>query len=95
MNQHPQTVYEDFDMFADAQALLTATEHVAEEKVVAARQRLAVALDKGKKALGQLQKKAGEGAQLAHKTIREHPYEIAGLSFGLGALLGFLWTRRG
>lgn len=96
MNKHTPAVYKDLDSFADdAQALLAATEHVAEEKVVEARQRLSVALEKGKKAWGQVQRKAGEGAKLADETIREHPYETVGLAFGIGALLGFLLTRRG
>jgi ElaB/YqjD/DUF883 family membrane-anchored ribosome-binding protein len=96
MNKHTPAVYKDLDTFTeDAQALLTATEHVAEEKVVEARQRLKAALEKGKRAWWQLQKKAGEGAKLADGTVREHPYETIGLAFGMGALLGFLLTRRG
>ena len=96
MNKQTSSAYKDIDSFAeDAHALLAATEHVAEEKVVEARQRLSVALEKGKKAWGQVQKKAGEGAELADETIRDHPYETVGLAFGIGALLGFLLTRRG
>jgi ElaB/YqjD/DUF883 family membrane-anchored ribosome-binding protein len=96
MNKQTPQVYKDLDTFAeDAQALLTATEHVAEEKVVEARQRLTAALEKGKKAWGQVQRKAGEGARIADDKIREHPYETVGLAFGIGALLGFLLTRRG
>ena len=96
MNKQTSTTYKDIDSFAeDAQALLVATEHVAEEKVIQARQRLSAALEKGKKAWGQVQRKAGEGAKVADETIREHPYETVGLAFGIGALLGFLVARRG
>ena len=96
MNKHTPTTYKDLDTFAeDAQALLAATEDMAEEKVVEARQRLSAALDKGKKAWGQFQKKAGDGARIADESIREHPYETVALAFGVGAVVGFLLTRRG
>ena len=45
-NHHVQTHEEAGHLMEDAQALLTATAHVAEEKVVEARKRLAAAIEK-------------------------------------------------
>ncbi len=78
----------------DAQALLAATAHIADETVVAARKRLATALDEGKDLLERVREKAIEGAKAADETVREHPYHAIGLALGAGALLGFLVGRR-
>jgi ElaB/YqjD/DUF883 family membrane-anchored ribosome-binding protein len=82
------------DLADDAKALLAATADVAGEKVAAARHRLATALEKGKEAWGRVQEKAYEGAKEVDQVVRKHPYETAGVAFGLGLLLGFLLTRR-
>jgi ElaB/YqjD/DUF883 family membrane-anchored ribosome-binding protein len=78
----------------DAQALLGATAHIAEEKVVEARRRLATALERGREVWGQVQEKAVAGAKATDQAIREHPYQAIGVAFGVGALLGFLFSRR-
>jgi ElaB/YqjD/DUF883 family membrane-anchored ribosome-binding protein len=82
------------NLVEDAQALLAATADVAEGKVVEARKRLAVALEKGKQAWGHVQDRAVAGAKAADEVIREHPYQSIGVAFGLGALLGLLLGRR-
>ena len=78
----------------DAKELMSATAHVAEEKVVEARKRLGAALERGKEAWNTIQDKAAVGAKAADQTIREHPYESIGIAFGIGALIGFLLSRR-
>lgn len=78
----------------DAQALLTATGHIADETVVAARKRLATALDEGKDLIERVQEKAIEGAKAADQTVRGHPYQAIGLALGVGAILGILLCRR-
>jgi ElaB/YqjD/DUF883 family membrane-anchored ribosome-binding protein len=78
----------------DAQTLLNATANIAEEKVVAARNRLTKALQNGKEFLGKAQEQVVAGAKATDKTIREHPYEAIGVAVGVGALLGFLLARR-
>ena len=78
----------------DAQELLAATANVAEAKVVEARKRLAVALERGKQAWGQAQEYAVEKAKAADEVIRDHPYQAIGIAFGVGALLGLLMRRR-
>ena len=79
----------------DAKALLVATGHVAEEKVIEARKRLTAALAKCKEAWDNVQDRAIAGAKATDETIREHPYQALGIAFGVGALLGYLLARRG
>jgi len=78
----------------DAQALLTATVHVAEEKVVEARKRLAAAIERGKETLSNVQEKAVAGAKATDQVIRDHPYHAIGVALGVGVLIGFLLNRR-
>ena len=78
----------------DAQALLSATAHVAEEKVVEARKRLTAAMERGKETLNNIQGKAVASAKAADQVIRDHPYQSIGVALGVGALLGFLLSRR-
>lgn len=79
----------------DAQALLAATTDVAGEKVAEARKRLAVAIEKGKEAWENMQEKAVAGAKATDQVIRDHPYQALGVAFGIGALVGFILSRRG
>lgn len=81
-------------LIEDARALLCATVDVAEEKVVAARKRLSAAMDGAKDTCGRLQESAMESVKGADKAMHEHPYQALGVAFGVGALLGFLLTRR-
>ena len=53
----------------DAQALLTATAHVAEEKVVEARKRLGAAIEKGKETWNNVQEKAVAGFVEIQKNV--------------------------
>ena len=78
----------------DAKALLAATAGLAEDKVVAARQRLSDALERGREAWGGVEEQASEGVKAADKAIRKHPYQSIGIAFGVGTLLGILLTRR-
>lgn len=78
----------------DAKALLSATAEVAEGNVVAARKRLAAALERGEESWEKVQDFAVESAKNADKTIRTHPYQAIGIAFGVGAVLGYLLTRR-
>jgi ElaB/YqjD/DUF883 family membrane-anchored ribosome-binding protein len=82
------------NLMEDAKELLAATGHVAEEKVVAARKRLAAAIESGKEAWNTVQEKAVAGAKATDEVIREHPYQAIGIAFGIGALVGFLLSRR-
>jgi ElaB/YqjD/DUF883 family membrane-anchored ribosome-binding protein len=77
----------------DARDLMAATADVAGEKVGEARRRLTAALDRGKEIAGRVREKTIDGAKVADKTVREHPYEAIGIAFALGALVGYLITR--
>jgi len=84
----------DEHLVEDAQALLAATAHVAEEKVVDARKRLAAAIEKGKETWNNVQEKAVAGAKATDQVIRDHPYQAIGVALGVGALIGLLIGRR-
>ena len=91
-NAHP---HPDLESLAeDAQALLSATTEMAGEKVAEARKRLASALEKGKETWNQVQEGAVEGAKATDQVIRDHPYQAIGIAVGVGALIGFLLSRR-
>lgn len=81
-------------LMEDAQALLAATAHVAEEKVAEARKRLTVAIEKAKETWASVQEKVVAGAKATDQVIREHPYRALGVAFGAGALIGYLLSRR-
>ena len=78
----------------DAQALLEATAEIADKRVTEARQRLSDALESGKDMYDGLQKKVVQGAKAADECVREHPYQSMAVAFGVGALLGFLFSRK-
>jgi ElaB/YqjD/DUF883 family membrane-anchored ribosome-binding protein len=78
----------------DAQALLAATAHVAEEKVVEARKRLTAAIEKGKETWNNVQEKVIAGAKATDQVIRDNPYKALGVALGVGAIIGYLLRRR-
>jgi len=78
----------------DARELLAATAGMAETKIIDARKRLLVALERGKEAWGDMQDRAVAQARVADEVIRDHPYQSIGIAFGVGALLGILMARR-
>ena len=95
MNKPMQAVSNEIDTLAeDARALMAATADVAGDKVAEARKRLSAALESGKELYGRVREKAVEGAKAADETVREHPYQAIGIALGVGALLGYLLTRR-
>jgi ElaB/YqjD/DUF883 family membrane-anchored ribosome-binding protein len=95
MNKHTQATGNDFGTLAeDARALMAATADVAGEKVSEARKRLAAALESAKDIAGNVRDKAVAGAKVADQTIRENPYQAIAIGVGVGALIGFLVSRR-
>ena len=95
MKQDTTTISHDLHLLADdAKDLLAATQHLAEDKIVTARERLSAALERGKESWAHVQERAVHGAKVADKAIHEHPYEAIGIAFGVGALVGFLIARR-
>jgi ElaB/YqjD/DUF883 family membrane-anchored ribosome-binding protein len=94
MKKHAHMTDNTEHLMEDAQALLSATAHVAEEKVVEARKRLTAAIEKGKEAWNAIQEKTIAGAKATDECIRENPYKSIGIALGVGALIGFLLSRR-
>src|SRR5688572_9076335 len=95
MNKQTHTLNNDMGTLAeDARALMAATADVAGEKVSEARRRLSDALERGRVYYGRVRDKAVEGAKAADEAVHEHPYEAIGIALGVGALIGFLATRR-
>jgi ElaB/YqjD/DUF883 family membrane-anchored ribosome-binding protein len=78
----------------DASALMAATADVAGEKVGEARRRLAAALERAKEMCGRVREKAVESAKVADKAVHEHPYQAMAVAFGVGAVVGYLISRR-
>jgi ElaB/YqjD/DUF883 family membrane-anchored ribosome-binding protein len=93
MKQHTVSI-ESERLVEDAQTLLAATAHIAEEKVVEARKRLTGALERGREVWNDVQEKAVAGAKATDQVIRDHPYQSIGIAFGIGAFIGFLLSRR-
>ena len=95
MNKHTQAPSNDMGTLAeDARALMAATADVAGEKVGEARKRLAAALESGTEIYGRVRDRAVEGAKVADQTVRENPYQAIGIALGVGALIGYLLSRR-
>ncbi len=95
MDKQTQATSSDLGTLAeDARALMAATADVAGEKVGEARKRLAAALESGKKIFGQVKDKAVEGAKATDEAVREHPYQALAVAFGIGAIVGYLISRR-
>ena len=95
MNKPMQAVSNEIDTLAeDARALMAATADVAGDKVAEARKRLEAALESGKQLYGRVRDKAIEGARAADVSVRENPYQVIGIALGVGALVGYLVSRR-
>jgi ElaB/YqjD/DUF883 family membrane-anchored ribosome-binding protein len=95
MNKQTQAISNDVGQLAeDARALMSATADVAGEKVGEARRRLAAALENGKEMYGRVRDRAVEGAKAADEAVHEHPYQAIAIGVGIGALIGYLVTRR-
>ena len=78
----------------DGEELLRVSIEDLSEKGMAARERLAAALEVARDTRRKLQERATAGAAATDRAIREHPYESVGIAFGVGMLLGILINRK-
>ena len=51
-------------------------------------------VDELKALIQRAEQKAVERARAADRVVRDHPYQIVGLAFGLGLLIGIIARRR-
>ena len=94
MEKHEHTDENTLKTLAeDARALLAATADVAGDKVNEARKKLTAALDNSKAMLGRVREGVSSQAKAADEVLRTNPYQAVFISFGLGALVGFLAAR--
>jgi ElaB/YqjD/DUF883 family membrane-anchored ribosome-binding protein len=95
MNNQTHTTGNDLGTLAeDARALMTATADMAGEKVGDARKRLTAALERSKEIYGQVREKAVQGARATDVAVHDHPYQAIAIGVGIGALAGYLVSRR-
>ncbi len=78
----------------DGEELLKAGANELNERGLAARERLAAALEVAKETRRKLEERALAGARATDQLIREHPYESIGIAFGVGLLIGVLINRK-
>jgi len=89
---------DDFKALAsDSEELLRATASQAGERASAVRARVEERVRKAKEVVGDLSEDAFErgraAADVADRTVRDHPWESVAIAAGIGFLLGML-TRR-
>ena len=78
----------------DGEELLKAGARDLTERGVAARERLAAALEVARDTQRHLQESAFTQARQTDRLIRQHPYEAVGIAFGVGLLIGAISSRR-
>jgi ElaB/YqjD/DUF883 family membrane-anchored ribosome-binding protein len=87
-HKHSQMVDRDFTTLAeDARALVVATVDVAGARVGEARERLSTALEN-------VRDKTVQRAKAIDGRVRQHPYQAIAIGVGVGAVLGYLFSRR-
>jgi ElaB/YqjD/DUF883 family membrane-anchored ribosome-binding protein len=86
------------NVVSDAQDLLKTVQNEGEGKLTDMRARVQTQLDTARQTLGELQRSVQESAKVAMTTtddyVRSNPWRAAGISAGVGALIGFLIARR-
>jgi ElaB/YqjD/DUF883 family membrane-anchored ribosome-binding protein len=96
MSKNTHSTHNDMGTLAeDARVLMTATADVAGERVADARKRVADALESAKEIAGRVRDQAVDYAKATDEAVHEHPYKAIGIALGVGALLGYLVSRRG
>jgi len=95
MSREIQEIRHDLGRLSnDAHGLIAATVNVADGKVTEARERLANALEHGRKSYGRVRDLAVAGTREASEAVHRHPYQALGVGLGIAALLGYLIVRR-
>jgi ElaB/YqjD/DUF883 family membrane-anchored ribosome-binding protein len=77
----------------EAETALKSTASGSAEKVHELRARLIASIDKAKAVCAQLQEKTVKAAKATDKAVHEHPYQVVGMAFAIGLLVGVLATH--
>lgn len=94
MNRQAERLVDDLKHVAnDAKDLVAATGAEFSDKAKVIEARLKRAIEATRESCEHLQKKALEGAKVADKTIRKHPYESLGAVLIIGLVAGLLLGR--
>jgi ElaB/YqjD/DUF883 family membrane-anchored ribosome-binding protein len=78
----------------DGEELLSAAANQLSEHGLAAREKLAAALEVAKDTRRRLEERAVASAQATDRIVREYPYQSIGVAFGVGLLIGIVVNRR-
>jgi ElaB/YqjD/DUF883 family membrane-anchored ribosome-binding protein len=78
----------------DGEELLKAGAQDLSERGMAAREKLASALEAAKETRRKIEDRAVASARATDRIVREHPYQSIGAAFGVGLLIGILSGRR-
>jgi ElaB/YqjD/DUF883 family membrane-anchored ribosome-binding protein len=86
------------NVVTDAQELLKTVQSEGGSKLADVKVKVQQQLDSAKQMLGQLQTTVNDGAKVAIDStdayVRSNPWRAVGISAALGALIGFLASRR-
>ena len=94
MTKQTRAISNDMAQLAeDARALIAATADMAEEKVGAARKRLAGALERGKDIYGSACDLEADSERAIRNAVHEHLCPIIAVGVGVGAILTYLAAR--
>jgi ElaB/YqjD/DUF883 family membrane-anchored ribosome-binding protein len=78
----------------DGEELLKVGAHDLSERGMAARERLAAALEVARETRSKLEERVVASAKTTDRIVREYPYQSLGAAFGMGVLIGLLISRR-
>jgi ElaB/YqjD/DUF883 family membrane-anchored ribosome-binding protein len=78
----------------DGEELLKATAADLNDRALAAREKLAAALEVARDTRRRLEAQATAGVRATNHFIRENPYQALGVAFGVGVVLGIIMNRR-
>ena len=93
VNLPEDTIAELRELLREAENVLADTGAAGGDKIDALRERLRVALSEGRNAVDRLREMARREAGEIDAQVRSHPYESVGIAIGVGALLGFAFSR--
>ncbi len=74
--------------------LIDASADMAADNINELRDRITAALDHGKEIYDDVHDDVVSRTKAADHTVRENPYQVMGIALGVGAIVGFIFSRR-